>query len=116
MPEPDLATLDCGTADAALIGPEARDRHLRSLPAWHADPAGRAISRRFELRNFARAMDIASLAAVLAQQQNHHPDLQLGWGYCVVRLTSHDAGGLTIRDMIWAARLDAMIRSAGIGS
>lgn len=93
---------DTHTAD------QIRER-LASLSDWQLSQDGSAISRRFEFKGFAKAVEMANLAAWLGNKRNHHPDISFGWGYCEVSFTSHDAGGLTARDFDSAAHLDALL-------
>jgi 4a-hydroxytetrahydrobiopterin dehydratase len=81
---------------------------LAELDGWQLD-RGTAIQRRFEFKGFAKAVEMANLAAWLGNRQGHHPDITFGWGYCEVRFTTHAAGGLTENDFICAARLDALL-------
>lgn len=82
---------------------------LTALEGWHLSPDGRAIARRFDFKGFARAVEMANLAAWLGNKLNHHPDVRFGWGYCQVSFTTHDAGGLTEADFAAAARLDSLV-------
>ena len=66
---------------------------------------GHAISREWRFRNFARAAELANLAAWQAEAANHHPDIAFGWGFARVTFTTHSAGGVTMNDLIMAARL-----------
>lgn len=87
-PNPSRAPLDA-----------AASRSLeQSLPGWALSPDGRAISRRFKFRDFEATMDFVNRLAALAERKDHHPDLKVGYGYCEVLFTTHDAGGLTVLD------------------
>lgn len=88
---------------------EQASQRLTDLPDWQLSGDGTAISRRFEFKGFAKAVEMANLAAWLGNKRDHHPDISFGWGYCEVAFTSHDAGGLTERDFDSAAYLDALI-------
>ena len=76
---------------------------------WTLDAGGTSITRRFTFQDFAAAVQLANVAAWLGEKHNHHPDVTFGWGYCTVRYTSHDAGGLSGRDFRSAASLDALV-------
>ena len=89
-------------ADAVRAG-------LAALPDWTLSDDGRAIVRRIEVKGFARAVQLANVAAWLGERQGHHPDIRFGWGYCEVAFTTHAAGGPTRNDLICAARLDALL-------
>ena len=82
---------------------------LESLKGWSLSDDGRAIIRRFDFKGFAKAVEMANLAAWLGNRHNHHPDVAFGWGYCQVSFTTHDAGGLTDADFACAAHLDALL-------
>ncbi|MDQ1900326.1 4a-hydroxytetrahydrobiopterin dehydratase [Paracoccus sp. WLY502] len=82
---------------------------LSRLNGWTLSSDGRAITRRFDFKGFAKAVEMANLAAWLGNKQGHHPDVAFGWGYCQVSFTTHDAGGLTEADFACAARLDELV-------
>ncbi|MFV0301754.1 MAG: 4a-hydroxytetrahydrobiopterin dehydratase [Paracoccus sp. (in: a-proteobacteria)] len=98
----------CKGGVAAYSGDEAR-RMMDQLDGWLLSGDATGISRRFEFKGFAKAVEMANLAAWLGNKQGHHPDIAFGWGYCEVRFTTHEAGGLTENDFICAARLDALL-------
>jgi len=76
---------------------------------WKLDSSGKTMTRHFEFKGFAKAVYTANLAAFLADQQGHHPDVSFGWGYCRVLFTTHDIDGLSENDFICAARFDQMV-------
>lgn len=80
---------------------------LAQVPGWVV--ADGALQRSFAFDDFASTMAFVNAVAWLAQRQDHHPDLQLSWGRCVVRWRTHSVGGLSINDYICAARVDAML-------
>lgn len=99
------------TPDA--LSPEQVARRLSALDAgWQVSPDGKVLTRRITVTGFAPALALTRQIGELAKTLNHHPDLCLGWGYCQVIWTSHDAGGLTPRDFVAAAQTDALIAAA----
>lgn len=87
------------TQDVRLFGGAiARD--------WKVD-AGE-IRREFTFKTFNAAFGLATQIALLAESQNHHPELEVAWGRLVVRLTTHSIGGLSRNDFIVAARVDRL--------
>ena len=84
-------------------------QELVELPGWLLSDDASTISRRFEFKGFAKAVEMANLAAWLGNKQGHHPDISFGWGYCEVAFTTHDSGGVTENDLICAARLSALV-------
>jgi 4a-hydroxytetrahydrobiopterin dehydratase len=65
----------------------------------------------FRFSDFAQALEFVNAVGALAEEQNHHPDLELSWGRVVVELTTHDAGGLTQKDFTLAAKIDRIPRT-----
>ncbi|KGJ04852.1 pterin-4-alpha-carbinolamine dehydratase [Paracoccus halophilus] len=80
--------------------------HLATLPGWELAADGRAISREWRFKSFKRAAQLANLAAWQAEAANHHPDIAFGWGFARVTFSTHSAGGVTMNDLIMAARLN----------
>lgn len=76
---------------------------------WRLDAEVRTLSRRFEFKGFAKAVQMANLAAWHGDKQGHHPDVTFGWGYCGISYTTHEIGGLSENDFICAAKLDALV-------
>lgn len=72
--------------------------------------AGDEISRRYECASFPDAIAFVVRIGFLAEAANHHPDLDVRWRTVVVALTTHDAGGLTDRDLQLAAQIDGAAR------
>lgn len=79
------------------------DRRLRALPGWHRE--GRQLRCVFEFRDFPRAIRWVNRVARLAEVAGHHPDLLIEYNRVTVTLTTHDAGGLTSKDLALAAEL-----------
>jgi 4a-hydroxytetrahydrobiopterin dehydratase len=64
--------------------------------------------REFRFRDFYRTMSFVNAIAHIANIENHHPDLEVGYGVCRVRYTTHAIGGLSENDFICAALVDAV--------
>lgn len=76
---------------------------------WTLSDDGKAIARRFVFKGFAKAVYLSNLCVWLADEENHHPDIAFGWGYCTVSLTTHDTDSLSEQDINWAIKLDAIV-------
>lgn len=94
--EPGTPPIDLGSAEKL---------HSQIEAAWLLD-SNVTLRRDFKFRNFRDAFGFATRLALLAEEQGHHPDLELGWGYVNVTLTTHVAKGLTENDFIMAAKID----------
>ena len=81
-----------------------RDDALTRLSEWQAK--GDAITRTFKLRDFVRAIDFVNAVAEMAEEVNHHPDIDIRYNKVTITLTTHSAGGLTRNDIELAAGID----------
>ena len=71
---------------------------------------GKVISRRFQFSDFAEAMRFVNKVARLAESANHHPDFTINYNRVKLALTTHDEGGLTMRDFNLARRINKLVR------
>ena len=81
---------------------------LTSLPGWKRD--GQIISRAYEFKDFPAAMKFVNAVAAMAEQVQHHPDIDVRWNKVTLALSTHDAGGLTEKDFALARECDAQAR------
>lgn len=88
----------------------ARAQELLSLlHGWEIGPGSADIRRAFRFPDFLHALAFVNALGFIAENENHHPDLELGWGRCLVRFSTHDVGGLSLNDFICAAKTDALL-------
>lgn len=88
------------------FSPEEIEAHLKSLNGWIYN--GQALEKYFTFRNFNETFAFMTRIALIAEQLNHHPDWRGGYNQLTVELSSHDAGGITERDIRLASRIDAL--------
>ena len=69
---------------------------------------GDAVTRRFVFKDFLEAFDFMARVALIAQKSDHHPEWSNVWNRVDVLLTTHDAGGLSVRDIQMAKAIDAL--------
>jgi 4a-hydroxytetrahydrobiopterin dehydratase len=79
-----------------------------TLPGWTVVKSGEAIRRDFTFEDFIQAWGFMSRVALLAQAQDHHPDWRNVWNKVEITLSTHDAGGLSARDVKLARAIDAL--------
>ena len=77
---------------------------LAGLPGW--ERAGDEIAKTFECASFPDAIAFVVRIGFFAEQADHHPDLDVRWRKVKVALTSHDAGGLTQKDVELATKIE----------
>lgn len=82
---------------------------LALLDGWELGSATGDLSKQFKFPDFAHALAFVNALGFIAERENHHPDLELGWGRCRVRFSTHDVGGLSLNDFICAAKTDALL-------
>lgn len=95
-----------GAENALSVG--EIDRLIGLLPGWILSADRKHISKEFKFRDFHRTMAFVNALAFIAHQEDHHPDLEAGYNYCVVRYSTHDVGGLSRNDFISAAKVSAL--------
>ncbi len=88
------------------LAAEAVRTELGTVPLWTLSDDGASISRRFEFKTFNEAFGFMTRAALAAEKLDHHPEWSNVYRTVDVRLTTHDAGGLTDLDFTLAARMD----------
>jgi len=81
---------------------------LASLDGWGLDEDGKALRRHFAFDSFVQAFGFMTKVALLAEQANHHPEWSNVYNKVDIRLTTHDADGLTERDVKLAQAIDAL--------
>lgn len=91
---------------AAPITSRARAAALRKLEGWREAKAGEAITRTFTFKDFNEAFGFMTRAALVAEKMDHHPEWTNVYKTVTVTLTSHDAGGVTRRDIELAGAMD----------
>jgi 4a-hydroxytetrahydrobiopterin dehydratase len=100
-----LAGMRCRPGAPRLSESEL-NTHLAVLPGWSAQ--GNAIEKTFTFANYYETMAFVNAVAFVAHRADHHPDLSVHYHRCVVRYSTHDAGGVTQNDCIGAALVEKL--------
>ncbi len=82
---------------------------LDGLPEWDYDEARDAITRSLVFADFVEAFGFMARVAILAEKADHHPEWSNVYNRVDVLLTTHDAGGLSQRDVDMARAMDALV-------
>ena len=90
----------------ARLTPGEIQKALQDLPDWELKDAN--IVRTFTLGNFVEAVEFLNQLTELAEDANHHPDVDIRWNKVHLVLTTHDSGGLTVLDLALAGAIDRM--------
>ncbi len=91
------------------LTPDARAALPTSLPLWRLLPERDALARDFRFPDFSAAWGFMARVALLAETQDHHPEWSNVYGRVGIVLTTHDAGGLSDRDVRLALAIDRLL-------
>jgi 4a-hydroxytetrahydrobiopterin dehydratase len=98
----------CEGGMAPLTRAEAEALMPQLHGAWSLDADALSIRREFRFRDFYRTMSFVNALAHIANIEDHHPDLAVGYNYCRVTYTTHAARGLSENDFVCAAKIDRL--------
>ncbi len=107
----DLSTQHClpRKGQEHALAPDQVAELLKSLPGWQLQSDGKAIVKDFKFKDFHHTLGFINAVGFMANHEDHHPDLEAGYGHCQLLWSTHDVGGLSLNDFICAARVDALL-------
>ena len=79
---------------------------LALLPDWRIADERNEILKEFRFADYFHTMAFVNAVASIAHREDHHPDLEVHYNRCVVRYSTHDVGGLSLNDLICAAKVE----------
>jgi 4a-hydroxytetrahydrobiopterin dehydratase len=108
----ELANKRCKPCEggAAPLTPAEAAQHLHALGGhWKLDEGSKVISKAYKFKDFYRTMSFVNALAHIANLEDHHPDLEVGYDYCRVHYSTHAVKGLSENDFICAAKIEALL-------
>ena len=96
-------------AGMPLLTAKALSQALVQLPGWEHQPEEKLIQKRFQFKGFYKTIAFVNAIAWIVQQEQHHPDMQVGYNYVLVQFQTHEAGGVTKNDIICAKRVEELM-------
>lgn len=90
------------------LNAEKIKEHLATIHQWQITSDNKKLFKEFKFKNFYHTMAFVNAIAFMANQENHHPDLEIGFNYCRVYYTTHAVNGLTENDFICCAKIDGL--------
>ena len=108
----DLVTKHCESCEGIgeSLNREQIDALLPQLEtSWEVSDDMTTMHRSFSFENFYETMAFMNAIAWIANRENHHPDVELGYNYCRVKLMTHALNGLSHNDFICAAKIDQVL-------
>jgi 4a-hydroxytetrahydrobiopterin dehydratase len=106
----DLHKQQCSnpSADLSSLEPDKAEEFLQQLsPPWQLNSEQQTISHTFTFKDYYQTMAFVNVIAQIAHQQDHHPDLLVGYNRCTVTYSTHSVGGISVYDFICAAKINA---------
>ena len=94
------------TGIAQLLLDEQRKKYLNELSQWNFSSEQQKIFRQFKFKNYIETLEFINAVAKIAQQENHHPNIEFAYNTCSINYTTHSAAGVTQYDFICAAHID----------
>jgi 4a-hydroxytetrahydrobiopterin dehydratase len=94
---------------AEKLSPAGREAALASLEGWTFDAGRDAIARECRFKDFSEAFAFMTRVALLAEKAGHHPDWSNSYNKVSISLSTHDAGGLSEKDVSLARAIDALL-------
>ncbi len=107
-----LAARKCAPCEGgvpALTAAEAESLMREIDGDWKLAPDSRSLKRSLKFKDFYRTMSFVNALAHVANVEDHHPDLEIGYGYCRITYSTHAIGGLSQNDFICAAKIDRIL-------
>ncbi|MDP1602617.1 MAG: 4a-hydroxytetrahydrobiopterin dehydratase [Legionella sp.] len=99
----------CEGIGSALNSQQTENLLSQLDKSWQVINDNKEIKRSFTFANFYETMAFVNAIAWVANLENHHPDLEVGYNYCKVRFMTHALNGLSLNDFICAAKVDALL-------
>ncbi len=91
---------------ATLVANNDLKELMKRLPEWETN--GKVLERTFEFEEFMDAIDFVNAVAEIAEEEGHHPDIDIRFNKVTLRLSTHSAGGITKLDIDLATKIDTL--------
>ena len=111
MSDEDLTAQKCHACEGGTppLSPDEANDLLQQVDAdWQISSDGKWIRRELKFKNFYHTIAFVNAVAWIANKEDHHPDLEVGYNRCLVQFSTHAIGGLSRNDFICAAKVDAL--------
>ena len=109
----DLSKKKCVACDGNIAPFDTSEIHkyLKKVDNWDVksnEHKNFFLIKNFKFKNFEESLNFANRVGEVAEQENHHPDISFGWGYCEIKIFTHAIKGLAESDFILAAKIDKL--------
>ena len=102
----ELSQKKCQACEGGVpaMSKEQAEELLKQVPTWKI--IDWKVTKEFKFKNFLESLNFVNKVGKVAEAEQHHPDLEFGWGYCRITLFTHALNGLSENDFILAAKID----------
>ena len=109
----DLSKKNCVSCDgnAPAFDTSEIHKYLKKVDGWDVksnNDKNFYLIKDFKFKNFEESHNFVNKICMVAEEENHHPDIYFGWGYCKVKIFTHAIKGLVESDFILAAKIDSI--------
>tara|TARA_B100001248_G_scaffold255536_1_gene235387 strand:+ start:461 stop:868 length:408 start_codon:yes stop_codon:yes gene_type:complete len=107
----DLSEKKCVACEGDIPAFDTKEIHkyLKKIDGWNVknnEDKSFYLIKDFKFNNFKESQTFINKVGDIAEQENHHPDISFGWGYCKIKIFTHAIKGLAESDFILAAKID----------
>ena len=107
----DLANKKCIPCEGGIPPFDTSEIHkyLKKIDGWHVkndEEKSYYLIKEFKFKNFLSSQNFVNKVSNIAEEEEHHPDISFGWGYCKIKIFTHAIKGLAESDFILAAKID----------
>jgi len=95
--------------DTQPLNNEDSSSLLNDISGWTISDDNKSITRCFKFKDYYQTIAFVNATAWISHEQDHHPDLNVGYNRCLVRFSTHSVGGLSRNDFICAAKFNALL-------
>ena len=112
--EDDLFKKNCKPCEGGVIPFDISEIHKyqKKVDGWNVRANEKKIyflEKKFTFKNFINSQNFINKVGEISEQENHHPDINFGWGYAKINITTHAIEGLSENDFILAEKIDQLI-------
>ena len=107
----DLSKKKCVACDGNIPAFDKSEIHkyLKKVDGWNVEKdkdQNFFLTKNFKFKNFKESQKFINKVGDISEEENHHPDISFGWGYCKIKIFTHAIKGLAESDFILAAKID----------